>query len=107
MGLLGESITDTALVAATSLYARWLDKHKDLEPDHTWAEVTFGVGLCLVHAAAVAQQRGQHWTAAQHSLNHLRSFALGGTPVIVGELWQWRERLQARAAYRPPEPVEG
>lgn len=97
--MLGEAATDTALVAATSAYARWLDANKDLEPDHTWAEVVFGVGLCLFHAGLIARARGKNWKWQHHSYNHLRSFALGGMPIIVGELWQWRRRVAARLAY--------
>jgi len=109
MSLLDELAADSAdaaLVGATSLFAHWLDEHKDLEPDHTYAEVIVGVSLCLMHALATGQARGQGWRPWRHSLNHLRSFALGGAPIIVGELWQWRKRLAARARYTPPSPVE-
>ena len=106
MGLIRELVADSALVAATSLYAHWLDANKDLEPDWTWAEVVFGVSACLIHAGVTARSRGQNWKPTAHSLNHLRSFALGGTPVIIGEVWQWRERLRVRAEYSPPPLTE-
>ena len=101
---------DTALIAATALFARWLDEHSgdldSFEPDHTYAEVIAGCALCLLHAGVVGRLHGETRGALWHSINHLRSFALGGTPVVVGELWQWRQRVRARAAYQPPERNE-
>lgn len=91
---LAQTALDATLVATCCAYAAWLDTHKDLEPDHTWAEVTAGVALCLGHAAARHRlDRGDYEATVW------RSFALGAAPIIVGELRQWLARRAARSRY--------
>lgn len=97
MGTLTQDLTsialDAALVTATSAFAAWLDDddNKRHEPDKTWLEVVFGVGLCLTYASARSRLTG-----LAHERAVWRAFALGGAPVIVGEVAQWRERLKQR-----------
>jgi len=92
-GDVSTTLLDAALVAATCAYAAWLDEHKGLEPDHTWAEVVFGVVLCL------AQAEAQHQVGMGYRRAVWRSFVLGGTPIIIGELTQWVQRIADREAY--------
>lgn len=89
---------DVGLIGFTSAYARWLDSNKDLEPDHTWLEVTIGIAACLVHALAHSAIRGGTWRDGQADV--WRSLAIGSVPVIVGELDQARRRAEARARYQ-------
>lgn len=82
---------DIALVAATSMYAQWLAEHKEPEPDLVWLEVVAGTALCLAHAGVRSRIKGSDWRS--HEIETWRSFALGGAPIIVGELAQaWRRR---------------
>jgi hypothetical protein len=89
---------DAALVTATSAYAAWLDTNKDLEPDFTWAEVAAGTTLCLVAAGLQSRVQASDWRA--HEREVWRAFALGGAPVVVGELRQWLRRREERRRYR-------
>jgi hypothetical protein len=92
--IVSEVALDTTLIAATCLYAAWLDEHKDLEPDHTWLEVVGGVALCLAQADCQAR-----WGHPDYRRAVWRAFALGGTPIIVSELLQWRRRVAERRRY--------
>lgn len=97
-----DTLLDTALVGGCCVYAYWLDEHKGLEPDHTWLEVTAGVGFCLLHAAL----RGRGLDKAAYQAQLWRSFALGGTPVILGELRQALLRKRARDLYLQQGPLD-
>ena len=78
---------DTALVATTSAWAFWLYTHKNFEPDFTWVQVVAGTLLCLKHAREQGKLHGGDWQAHDHRV--IRSFILGGTPIIIGEIAQW------------------
>jgi hypothetical protein len=88
---------DAALIGATIEYAEWLAEHKALEPDWTWLEVAAGTTLCLAHATAGGLLYGGGWRDQQ--LRVIRSFAFGATPVVLGELRQWRARQAERRRY--------
>lgn len=86
---------DLGLVLSTTVYALWLDGHKHQEPDWTWLEVVGGVSAVL--AAAGLRSRCQtNPTWRDHEHNVWRAFALGGMPIICGEVSQalraWRDR---------------
>ena len=81
---------DTGLVALASAGSLWLRSHKTLEPDWTWVEVTIGVGTCLLVAEAHGRLAGGDWRDQQCRV--IRTLALAGAPIIVGELAEWRER---------------
>jgi hypothetical protein len=102
MDHLVDTALDIALVGGCEAYAVWLDEHKGLEPDHTWLEVTAGVAACLLHAAL----RGRYTDKAGYQATLWRSFALGGTVIIAGELRQWRERRKARDRYLAQGPLD-
>jgi hypothetical protein len=102
MGHFMDTALDAALVGTCCAYAYWLDKNKGLEPDHTWLEVTAGVALCLAHATL----RGRNATKAEYEAHVLRSFALGGVPVVAGELRQYLERRAARDRYLRQGPPD-
>lgn len=87
--------TDALLIATTSAYARWLDRHKELEPDWTWLEVVLGNVLCLAHAAVCARLDPD----TAHEGHTVRAFVLGGIPIIVGEVAQWAHRRGERRRY--------
>lgn len=91
-------ITDLALFAASSLYAKWLAEHKSLEPDWTFLEVGIGTGYCLLHAAVRGWRHGGDWKDGQREV--LRSLMLGSLPIVAGELSQWLTRRDRRRAYR-------
>lgn len=102
---------DTALVAGTAAFAVWLDNDENkrrYEPDKTWLEVVVGCTACLAYASLYSRATGHN-----HERAVWRGFALGGTPVIVGEVAQWRKRLDERKRYEarrngtrpPPQPV--
>jgi hypothetical protein len=102
MGHLVDTALDVALVGGCCVYAHWLDEHKGLEPDHTWFEVTVGVAACLAHAAL----RGRGATKDAYQALLWRSFALGGAPIIVGELHQALRRRRARDLYLAQGPLD-
>lgn len=91
-------VIDAALVTATSTFAAWLDTNKDLEPDFTWAEVAAGTALCLTAAGLQSRLVGGDWRA--HEREVWRAFALGGPPVVVGEVRQWLRRRGERRRYQ-------
>lgn len=78
---------DCALLTTTSAWAFWLAKHKEFEPDFTWVQVVAGTLVCLVHAQAQGVLTGGDWQA--HQWRVVRSFVIGGTPIIIGEIAQW------------------
>jgi hypothetical protein len=88
---------DAALVTISSAYAAWLRAHKRHEPDWTWISVVAGTALCLAAAGAQSRLCGGAWH--DHERRVWRAFALGGTPIIVGEVAQWLERRAERARY--------
>lgn len=96
--------TDSALIAASSLYAAWLAEHKQLEPDWTFLEVGFGVSYCLLHAYARGRHTGGDWRGGQREV--LRSLSLGAIPIVAGELSQWLRRRDRRRTYRGYTPEE-
>lgn len=89
-----DTLSDAALIATSCLYAAWLAEHKTLEPDWTWVEVGIGVGYCLAHAYARGQRHGGDWR--QGWAGAARSLVLGGIPVAIGELAQWKRRQRER-----------
>ena len=95
---LAEMGFDVALVASTTRYADWLEEHKELEPDWTWAEVAIGTAACLLHATALGLARRGDWREQQ--LRVVRSFALGAVPVVLGEMRQYRRRQDERRRYQ-------
>ena len=92
-----EDAIDIGLVLTTTAYSFWLDKHKHAEPDWTWAEVVFGVGIVLTAAGLRTRAQGR---PDLHETNVWRAFLLGGTPIICGEISQALRGWQARDAYR-------
>lgn len=88
------SLADIALVATSCAYADWLAEHKGMEPDWTWVEVGIGVSYCLAHAYARAAHQGGDWRCGWG--HAVRSLLLGGVPVAIGELAQWRRRERER-----------
>lgn len=89
------------LVALSSAYAHWLAAHKGAEPDHVWAEVAFGTVYTLMGArmlpraeAPAAWPAWLRWLARDGHI--YAAFAYAGTPIIMGELAQWRQRQQRR-----------
>lgn len=89
------------LVMLSSAYAHWLAEHKDAEPDHVWAEVALGTAYTLVGARLLPRpEPPAHWPAWLRWLGrdaHIyAAFAYAGTPIIIGELAQWRQRQQHR-----------
>jgi hypothetical protein len=98
----GDILISTALVAACSAYAAWLDENKDLEPDFTWLEVSAGTALCL--AAAGLQSRRQAGDWQSHEREVVYALALGAAPVVVGEMRQWMRRRGERRRYQAIGP---
>lgn len=91
------TLLDSALIGLCSAYAHWLDGHKDMEPDQTWAEVALGVALCLGQA-----ELSHRWAGTPYRLAVWRSFFLGGAPIVVGELNQaWRAERKRRGWVGP------
>jgi hypothetical protein len=95
---MNDFVTDAALFAASSLYAKWLAEHKTLEPDWTFLEVGVGVGYCLLHAYVRGHMHGGDWQDGQREA--LRSLTLGALPIVAGELTQWLQRRDRRRQYR-------
>lgn len=89
---------DAALVTSTSAFAGWLDTDKSLEPDFTWAEVAAGTGICLLAAHLQNRLSGGDWQSGEREV--WRAFALGGPPVVVGEVRQWLRRREERHRYQ-------
>jgi hypothetical protein len=86
---------DCALITTTSAWAFWLARHKEFEPDFTWVQVVAGTLVCLVHAQAQGALNSGDWQAQQWRV--VRSFIVGGTPIIIGEIAQWLARPAERA----------
>jgi len=86
---------DCALITTTSAWAFWLAQHKEFEPDFTWVQVVVGTLVCLGHAHAQGVASGGDWQAQQWRV--VRSFIVGGTPIIIGEIAQWLARPAERA----------
>lgn len=89
---------DLALMAVTSAYAFWLDRHKEFEPDWTWLEVAVGVTICLTAAGLRSRAIGGDWR--KHERNVWRAFVLGGLPIIAGEVSQALRGWADREKYR-------
>lgn len=85
------------LVLLSSAYAGWLDTNKSAEPDHTWAEVVFGVGYTLAGAHLHNRVTRGDWRSAERHI--IEAFCYSGAPIIAGELWQAWERRQERKAF--------
>jgi hypothetical protein len=100
-----EHLVDLELFAATTLYAGFLDAHKELwEPDFTWAEVAIGCALCL--GAATLRTRMQPLPGwRDHERNVWLAFAIGGTPIIVWRLIRMFTMKQARIDYQENRDV--
>lgn len=97
MSIIAADLVDATLVASTCVYAHWLAENKDLEPDHTWLEVSVGVAMCLSAAGAHGRLAPADWRAYERAV--WRAFLLGGAPIIVGEVAQWLRRRQERRRY--------
>lgn len=96
-----EEDVDLVLVISTSLYAWWLSNHRRQEPDWTWLEVVAGTSICLLAAALRYRLSGRRdWQSYEHYI--WRAFALGGAPIIAGEVSQALRDWQARDSYQPP-----
>jgi hypothetical protein len=85
------ALHDAELVGITTAWALWLYQHKEFEPDFTWVKVVAGFLLCWHHAGADGHG---DWKA--HHKRVFRSFVLGGTPIVIGEVAQWLERQADR-----------
>jgi len=91
-----------ALFLTTTLYAVVLDTNQryappdqKIEPDGIWKEVVIGDTLCLI-AATIRAYLGpnERWSVVRATG---LAFIVGGTPMIVWQLWRARERAaQAR-----------
>lgn len=92
-----EDAIDIGLVLSTTSYSLWLDQHKHAEPDWTWLEVVVGVGIVLTAAGLRTRVQGR---PELHEHNVWRAFALGGLPIICGEISQALRGWQARDDYR-------
>jgi predicted phage tail protein len=90
---------DAGLAAATTLYAVWLwGQRKKARPETTWQKVVFGVALVLGAAGLRYRLTGGGWEA--YELTVWRMFAIGGAPVILGEIAQTIARRAEARAYR-------
>ena|ERR1044071_778362 len=93
-----EDAIDIGLVLLSSAYARWLERHKRAEPDWTWLEVVAGTALCLAAAGLRSRMCGGDWR--DHERSVWRAFALGGAPIVVGEIDQALRAWADRTAYQ-------
>lgn len=91
------TVIDAALVSAASAYASWLWDHKKYEPDWIWTGVVAGAAGCLVAAGLQSRIAGGDWR--DHERRVWRAFALGGVPIIVGEIAQWLVQRDQRQRY--------
>lgn len=89
---------DIALALATTVYAGWLDKHKEQEPDWTWVEVAVGTAICLTAAGLRSRAHGGDWR--DHEREVCRAFLIGAVPIVAGELSQALRGWAAREKYR-------
>lgn len=90
-----DTLLDSAEIALSTAYAAWLYRHKDLEPDMTWAEVATGVAYTLAFAHMRGALHGGDWR--DQSWRVFREFFISAPPIVVGELLQ---KLEARQATR-------
>ncbi len=88
---------DMALVGVSSACAALLAQEKRHEPDWTWVTVVAGTSLCLAAAGAQSRLLGGTWQA--HERRVWRAFIIGGVPIILGEIEQWRARRAERERY--------
>lgn len=99
-----DTVLDILEVALSSAYARWLDKNKQLEPRMTWLEVVFGVAYTLAFSTLRGAAYGGSWWDQMRRI--ARDFALAGTPIIIGEVFQAiearRDMEQFTARYEGP-----
>lgn len=83
------------LFIATALYSAWLESlQKSYEPDWTWATVVGGntiIGLAYLACQLVMPLSGANAFWLLFLLN-----VVGGTPVVLWQLWQRHQRAQAR-----------
>lgn len=105
MDFVGRIAVYVGLAVATSIYAYWLYRSDDREPesgpdpDKTWVLVVFGVSLVLIaHAAAtyIGPAPSQGWAAFAPWL----AFIVGGVPVIIGELLRTRKRRRKEREFK-------
>lgn len=94
-----EDAIDIGLVLTTTAYSFWLEDHKHQEPDWTWLEVVAGVAVVLT-AAGLRSRLQSSATWRDHERNVWRAFALGGLPIICGEVSQALRGWRARDDYR-------
>ena len=81
-----DTLLDILEIALSSAYARWLDQNKRLEPKMTWLEVVFGVVYTLCFSTLRGAYAGGSWWDQMKRI--MRDFAISGTPIIIGEIFQ-------------------